>query len=89
MTINELKNKIEKILNGLIKIVNNPNDFVKNNKQNEFVQKKVSEGNPVNPKVRRRRANRLPKQTYSYKGSGYNGKGSVNTDASIFRKSRG
>lgn len=87
--IKRIKSKITEALRGLAKIIKNQNGKVKKSTApaaNEFVLRKS--GVTVKPKSNLK-AKKLPKQNNSFKGSAYNGKGSVNTDAIIFRKSRG
>ncbi len=82
------KAKLSKAVSELVRIVDNHFGVArtKSTAPNTFVQSK-SKVTSLTSK-RKTKALKIPKQT-SFKGSGYNGKGSVNTDATTFHNSRG
>lgn len=81
--LKKIKRKVSDALRGLVRILENEQGKSIKPSANEFAVKKSTA--PISP--RKGKVLKMPKQT-SFKGSGYNGKGSVNTDATTFHSSR-
>lgn len=89
MNFQKTKNKIKKSLRDLMRLLNSQNGKLKMGLPIQLQPKQfVTLAPPLAQKPKRKKT-RMPKQIYSFKGSAYNGKGSVNADAHTFRKSRG
>lgn len=84
--LKKIRSKVSDALRGLVKILENEEGKSRKPSANEFVVKKSVAS--VSPRPKKGKVLKIPKQT-SFKGSGYKGKGSVNTDATTFHNSRG